>query len=310
MLMVFPSSENEQCPFAVNCIDDMESGFVSMVKAKGNRSRQYKKLKRMLNKNVLYQNSIIHYSIYGHGKPLMLVHGFGEDSGIFDLQIDNLKANYLLIVPDLPGIGKSGMQEKEDVQIADYADVLKAIVDEEKIPSFTLLGHSMGGYITLAYAKKYGDTLNGFGLLHSSAYADDEAKIAVRKKAISFIEQNGTAAFLKTSIPNLFFSPATNKEAIESLIEKGNNLIPRTLVQQYKAMIKRPDTTSVLKSFKHPILFVIGEHDKAIPFEHSLQQSYLPKMAYVNILRNSGHMGMVEEPEKVNKYLREFLLNT
>ena len=240
----------------------------------------------------------------------MLVHGFGEDSSIFDLQIDNLKANYLLIVPDLPGICKSGMLEKKDVQIADYAHVLKAIVDEERIPSFTLLGHSMGGYITLAYAEIYGDTLNGFGLLHSSAYSDDEAKIATRKKAISFIEDNGTAAFLKTSIPNLFFSPQTSKESIEILIEKGNNITPQALVQQYKAMINRPDTTSVLKTFNHPVLFVIGEHDKAIPFANSLQQTYLPKMAYVNILRTSGHMGMVEEPEMVNKYLREFLLYT
>ncbi len=264
----------------------------------------------MLNKNISYQNTNIHYSIYGKGKPVMLVHGFAEDSSIFDLQINNLKENYLLIVPDLPGINKSAMLKKDHVQIEDYADILKAIADEEKISAFTLIGHSMGGYTTLAYAEKYRETLNGFGLLHSSAYADNEAKIATREKAISFIEENGTAAFLKTTIPNLFYNAEKCKDAIKMLIEKGNNFSPHILVQHYKAMINRPDTTSVLKTFKQPILFIISEHDKAVPFEHSLQQSHLPQIAYVNILRNSGHMGMIEEPEMVNKYLREFLFSS
>jgi pimeloyl-ACP methyl ester carboxylesterase len=72
-------------------------------------------------------------------------------------------------------------------------------------------------------------------------------------------------------------------------------------------MIARPDTTFILKTFQHPILFLIGEHDKAIPFAHSLEQSHLPKTAYIHILRHSAHMGMKEEAEKVNKILAEFL---
>ena len=261
----------------------------------------------MQHKNISYQNTNIHYSIYGSGKPVMLLHGFAEDSSIFDAQVNYLKEKYLVIVPDLPGIGKSEMLKKENVQLIDYAAILKAIIDEEKINSFTLIGHSMGGYITLAYADKYAETLNGFGLFHSSAYADDEAKIATRKKAISFIEQNGTAAFLKTTIPNLFYKPEKSIDDIKTLIEKGNSFPPEVLIQQYKAMIARPDTTSILKTFNHPILFIIGEHDKAIPFQHSLQQSHLPQMAYVHILRNTGHMGMKEEPDLVNNFMEEFL---
>ena len=261
----------------------------------------------MLHKKISYQNINISYSIYGNGKPVMLLHGFAEDSSIFDFQVKYLKKNYLVIVPDLPGIGKSEILKKDHVQIADFAAILKAIVDEEKIKLFTLIGHSLGGYITLAYAEQYAQTLNGFGLVHSSAYADDEAKIATRKKAISFIEENGTAEFLKISIPNLFYNPEKSKRNIKKLIEKGNKFNPNVLIQQYNAMISRPDTTSVLKSFNRPILFIIGEYDKTIPFIHSLQQSNFPQIAYVNILRNSGHMGMNEEPDKVNEYLGEFL---
>lgn len=165
----------------------------------------------------------------------------------------------------------------------------------------------MGGYITLAYADKYPETLNGFGLFHSSAYADDEAKIATRKKAILFIEQNGTAAFFKTTIPNLFYNQEKSTDDKKILIEKGNSFAPEVLIQQYNAMITRRDTTSILKTFKHPILFIMGEHDKAIPFEHSLQQSHLPQIAYIHILRNTGHMGMKEEPDLVNNFMEEFL---
>ena len=261
----------------------------------------------MLQKNISYQNTNIHYNIYGNGKTVMLIHGFAEDSSIFNLQINYLKQNYQVIVPDLPGIDKSQMFEKENVNLTDYAAILKAIVDSEKIKTLTLLGHSMGGYITLAYAAKYGETLNGFGLIHSSAYADDEAKIITRKKAINFIKENGSDLFLKTIIPNLFYNIEKNKDEINILIEKGNSFSSEVLIQQYNAMITRLDSTSILKTFNHPILFIIGEHDKAISFDHSLQQSHLPKIAYIHILRNSGHMGMKEEAENVNKILAEFL---
>ena len=241
------------------------------------------------------------------GKPIMLVHGFAEDSSIFNAQINYLKADYLIVVPDLLGIGKSEILTKEAVEISDYAEVLKAIVDSERIENFVMFGHSMGGYITLAYAKKYGETLGAFGLLHSSAYADDEAKIATRKKAIEFILENGSEAFLRASIPGLFLDVEKNENAIAHLIKTGNTFNPEVLIQQYNAMIARADTTSVLKTFPHPILFIIGEHDKAIPFAQSLSQSHLPQTAYIHILQNSAHMGMKEETENVNKILSEFL---
>ena len=260
----------------------------------------------MLHKNISYQNTQISYSISGKGKAVMLLHGFAEDSSVFDTQVNFLKEKYFAIVPDLPGIGKSAMLQKDNVQLTDYAAILKAIIDEEKIDKITLIGHSMGGYIILAFANKYAESLDGFGLLHSSAYADDEEKINTRKKTISFIKENGTAAFLKTAIPGLFFDVQKSQEDINTLIEKGNKFPPEVLIQQYEAMIVRPDATSILKTFSSPVLFIMGEHDKAVPFTHSLQQSHLPQIAYVNILRNTAHMGMLEEPELVNKFLAEF----
>ena len=259
----------------------------------------------MTTRTFLYNNSNIYYRIYGSGNPVILLHGFGEDGAIWNNQIEFLQQHYLLIVPDLPGSGQSEILTKTSTSIDNYAEVIKAILTEEKITNCSMLGHSMGGYIALAFAEKYPELLNSFGLIHSSAYADSDAKITTRKKAIEFINQNGSQAFLKTSTPNLFYDKEKHKIDIEDLT--ATNFSPAALVQYYNTMIARPERTSVLKSFTKPILFLIGQHDQAIPFADSLQQTYLPSYTYIHILRNSGHMGMLEEKAKINAAISKFL---
>lgn len=259
------------------------------------------------NKNIIYENANINYTVYGTGKAVVLLHGFGEDSDIWKAQIDFLINDFLLIVPDLPGSGKSDLLQKENIEIADYAAIIKVILDQEKITTCCMLGHSMGGYITLAFAEKYPETLNALGLVHSSAYADDEAKKTTRKKAIEFIRENGSKAFLKTSIPNLFFDTVISKKDIDVLLEKGASFLSEALIQYYNAMISRTDKTVILRTFSKPILFIIGLYDQAVPFAQSMQQTHLPSFSYIHIMRNSAHMSLKEESEKCNKILGEFL---
>lgn len=262
---------------------------------------------------ILFQNKKIFYHTEGKGKPVILLHGFGEDGNIWHHQIKSLRKNYCLIIPDLPGSGKSEML-KGNCTMEDYAEVIKAIADESIFKSkkdikFSLIGHSMGGYITLAFAEKYSKTLNSFGLFHSSAFADDEKKKATRKKGIEFIQKNGTELFLKTAIPNLF-SEQTKKEKpelITRLLDISEEISPEALVQYYEAMILRPDTSSVLRSFPKPILFICGKYDTAVPLETSLKQSQISGVAYFHILKHSGHMGMWEESKLSTSYLKEFL---
>jgi pimeloyl-ACP methyl ester carboxylesterase len=255
---------------------------------------------------ITYKTKNIFYRKYGSGKPVMLVHGFGEDGTIWNNQIAALQNHYLLLVPDLPGSGKSEMLTENNIAITDYAEVLYTILAEEKITQCSMLGHSMGGYIALAFAEKYPNLLNSLGLVHSSSYADTELKIATRKKAIEFIQANGSQAFLKTSTPNLFWDKEKNKEAIDILIAEGENISQAALVQYYNAMITRKDTTEVLKTFSKPILFIIGQYDQAVPFADSMQQTYAPSYAYIHILRKSAHMGMLEEKDKTNKIISSF----
>ena len=272
----------------------------------------------MKEKHINHSNTKLHYKTTGTGLPVVLIHGFAEDSSIWDNQVEYLKNDYKLIIPDLPGSGASGMintllSEGErlgmrSIGMEDYAECIKHILDEEKIGKCIMIGHSMGGYITLAFAEKYPGSLISFGLFHSSAYADDDIKVETRKKAIGFIETNGSEAFLKTSIPGLFYDQGNSGQP-DALIEKGKAFSAKALIQYYKAMIARPDRTNILKNSTAAVLFIMGEHDKAVPFKHSLAQSYLPDLSYMYVLRNSAHMGMLEEPARCNQILAYFLLN-
>jgi pimeloyl-ACP methyl ester carboxylesterase len=269
-------------------------------------------------KFIQYKNKSIHYRVFGKGEPVVLVHGFGEDGNIWNELIKDLQNNFHLIVPDIPGSGKSEMLDG-DISIEDYADVIKEILANElsevsptggdlEGAVVVMIGHSMGGYITLAFAEKYPELLNGFGLFHSSAFADDEEKKQTRRKAIDFIKANGAYAFLRTSIPNLFAGKQHLKE-MEDLIEDGKKFSSEVLIQYSYAMINRPDRTEILKTFCKPVLFIIGEKDNAIPLQASLQQCHLPAIAHVHILQNAGHMGMVEETITGKKIIEAFLQN-
>jgi pimeloyl-ACP methyl ester carboxylesterase len=261
-----------------------------------------------MNKEILYQHKKIFYRSFGKGKAVMLVHGFGEDGNVWNKQVEYLKENFFLIVPDLPGSGQSEMIS--DMSLEGMMEVLHVIIHQENIDTCTMIGHSMGGYITLAFAQNYRNHLDAFGLLHSSAYADSEEKKITRNKGIDFIKQHGAFEFLKASIPNLF-SENFKKEypdLVKEFINAQSGFSAEALIEYYQAMMERPDRSKILTDAKVPVLFVAGEQDAAIPFPDSLKQSHLPETCFFHILKSSGHMGMLEETQNVNFIIEKFLL--
>lgn len=272
----------------------------------------------MAEKIFTYQTSEIFYRTVGKGKPVLLIHGFAEDGEVWKNQIEFLKQHCHLIIPDLPGSGKSEMIN--DMSIEGMSEMIKALLEFElKFPLILsraegqgaggVIGHSMGGYISLAIAEKYPQMLSSIALVHSSAFADSEEKKANRLKSIEFIKKNGAFEFLKAVITDLFSETyaASNPEIIDTQIEKSKAFADEAIIAYYQAMINRPDRTAVLKNFGKPIMFIIGQHDKAVPFEQSMQQCYEPDQSHIHILRNTAHMGMFEEADKVNKAILQFI---
>jgi pimeloyl-ACP methyl ester carboxylesterase len=285
-----------------------------------------------MDKEITYNNHSVFYRVVGSGKPVMLIHGFGEDGSVWENQapsnspadrregkasaqnhtIANLLLNkgYQFIIPDLPGSGKSEMID--DMSIEGMAEVIHSIIHEEDIDTCAVIGHSMGGYITLALVEKYYNHISAFGLFHSTAFADSEEKKAVRRKGIEFINEHDAFEFLKTATPNLY-APDTklhNPQLVENQISSLSYFTSEALVAYYNAMIQRPDRTSVLKTSKIPILFIMGKHDNAVPLQDGLKQCHLAENSYIHILRNSGHMGMQEESVAANRMIEKFLTST
>jgi pimeloyl-ACP methyl ester carboxylesterase len=269
----------------------------------------------MEQKEITIKGKKLFYRCQGEGAVVVLLHGFGEDGTVWQNQYKAFP-DLKLIIPDLPGSGRSELIE--DMSMEGLAESIKTLIEHETASLFfkegephsvILIGHSMGGYITLAFAEKYHHMLRGFGLFHSTAYADSEEKKQIRQKGIDFIKSHGAIEFLKTSIPNLF-SPVTkekNPQLIEEQINASHNFSAAALVSYYVSMINRPDRTQVLKQTHLPVLFVFGKYDTAVPIKDGLEQSYLPELSYIHILNESGHMGMIEERVEADRLLKDYI---
>ena len=259
-----------------------------------------------------FDNRQMGYHKTGTGPTVILLHGFGEDHSIFSSTVTALEKNYTVITPDLLGTGMSSSNSNtfpSNFSIEYLADIIAGLIVHEKINNCTLLGHSMGGYATMAFANKYPGYLKAFGLLHSTALPDTPLKIENRLRGISFIEKMGAASFLETTAPNLFGShtkeinPIVVADFIKALPEFSNE----ALIAYYRAMMARQNLTDVLASTNVPVLFVLGDQDIAVALEDTLPQTKMPNTAYLYVLENCGHMGMLEHPTLFNNAVLDFL---
>jgi pimeloyl-ACP methyl ester carboxylesterase len=246
------------------------------------------------------------YADQGEGEAVVLLHGFCGSSAYWEPLVPLLSGSLRCIVPDLRGHGSSdaplGAYSIE--QMAD--DVLK-LLDELNVEKATMLGHSMGGYVTLSFAQRYASRLNGFGLIHSTGYADDEAGKEKRLKAVSTIQTEGMTVFIDGLIPGLF-APGTAKsrpELIQKAKEIGYLTPPQGAAGAALAMRERPDRRDVISASALPVLLVAGEHDGIAPPE-KVFSSDRPNITKATI-KGAGHMSMMETPEELAGIVRSFL---
>lgn len=249
----------------------------------------------------------------GSEKTVVLLHGFGEDHSVFSRQVEVLQKYFRVYTPDLPGSGKNfdHVWQSGTESIDWMAEWMYEQLSRKGISSCIMLGHSMGGYITLAFAEKYPEILQGFGLIHSTAFADSPQKKENREKAILFMEEKGGYAFLKTAIPGLFrpeFSQVF-PDVIQELISKAGRFRTESLIAYYRAMINRQDRSKVLKEAAVPVLLVAGSHDTAVPPDDLIKQASLSSICHFHLLKDSGHMSMVESPEVLCRILFNFIIS-
>ncbi len=239
---------------------------------------------------------MLHHEISGNGKkPLVLLHGFMENTTIWDEMEAHLSKDFTLIKIDLPGHGKSKVyQEIHTVEL--MAEKVKEVIDALKLEKINLLGHSLGGYVSLAFAEIFPEILESMTLFFSTTVADDEEKKQIRKRSIAVIDEN-FETFVKTSIPNLFSN--NEKDILEGKIELAKNIAKSTNKEGVKAaqlgMAERPDRTEILENLDAKILIIAGKYDNAVKTENLLK--IIPEKTNIKTyVLDCGHNGHWEKP--------------
>jgi 3-oxoadipate enol-lactonase len=249
----------------------------------------------MTKRNVELNHIIMAYEDQGSGDPIVLLHGLCGSSEYWDKAIPLLSAHYRVIAPDLRGHGQTGVSD-EPYMMALMANDIAELLEKLDISKALLLGHSLGGYVSLAFAEKHPDKLNGFGLIHSSGFPDDEKGKANRTKAIEGIDEHGIAPFIAGLNPKLF-APAhleTMKETVEKIRLIGIATSPVGAVNVLRGMRDREDRNQVIADAQVPVLLLAGEADQIIPPDKTFA-IHGPHVTQVK-LADTGHMSMQEQP--------------
>ncbi|MGB7873114.1 MAG: alpha/beta hydrolase, partial [Anaerolineales bacterium] len=196
----------------------------------------------------------IAYTRKGSGKPLVLVHGYPLDHTIWDEVVPLLKDDFDIILPDLRGFGQSEVVESQ-YKIADMAADIAGLLDQLGIEKNVIAGHSMGGYVALAFAGAYPERVSGLGLVASQALADPPERKQGRYDAAAEIMKTGVEPVAESMSGKL--TPDKRVQAyVRDLIAAQR---PAGLAGSLKAMAERDDSTSILSSFQFPVVLVHGE---------------------------------------------------
>lgn len=260
-------------------------------------------------KQVLLENGLeVAYQEEGstNTDTIILLHGFCGSSAYWNKIVPALSPSYQVVAVDLRGHGGSSAPD-EPYTMERFAEDLSLLVDKLACGPVHLFGHSLGGYVTLAFAQKYADKLKSFGLIHSTGYPDDEAAKANRDKGAENIRENGMEPFIKALVPKLFAPGhvSTMPEDVQLAKEIGFATKPTGAIQTLKGMRDRADRNDVLTSTNLPVLLVAGKEDQVIPSEKTFVVNG-PNVDQV-LLGHAGHMGMLEEPEKLIEAIVRFV---
>jgi pimeloyl-ACP methyl ester carboxylesterase len=252
--------------------------------------------------------SQLSYNDNGKGNVVVLIHGFCESKKIWAAFEAFLSKKYRVLCPDLPGFGESPLRA-EGISIEYYAELIADLLKELNIKKCTLIGHSLGGYIALAFAEKYPSLLNGFGLFQSTAFADSEEKKEGRDKTILFLKKHGVKLFAQSFVAPLFHQASREKlkNDIDFMTSIASSSTLEGTIEASKAMRDRKERIEVLKNSQVPVLFIAGKEDTVVPLSKSLEQCSLAQDNHVYFLSGTAHMAMFERKNETIKIVDNFI---
>ena len=256
-------------------------------------------------KQLLYKNIKIAYTDTGKGTAVILLHGFLENKTMWKAFVPELAKRNRIITIDLLGHGDTECLGYVH-SMEDNADMVHAVLHDLKIRKAAIIGHSMGGYVAMAFAELYPEMMKGIVLLNSTSRADSAERKTNRGRAIKAVKQNYTA-FVRLSIANLFSEK--NREILLNEIETARAEALKTPLQGIVASLEgmkiRKDREVILHFAAYPMLLILGKQDPVLNYEENATQIENTKVELVNF--PDGHMSHIENTEELTKVLVVFL---
>jgi pimeloyl-ACP methyl ester carboxylesterase len=252
-----------------------------------------------------YKESPVYYEDEGQGDVIILLHGFLENSTMWkDIKPVLLKKNRVVSI-DLLGHGQTDCLGYSHT-MSDMADAVLSVLNHLKVKVYTLIGHSMGGYVALALAEKNPKAVLGLCLLNSTYHADDEKLKALRKKA-NIMVQTLFESMVRMSVANLFSSESLSnqKEEIDKVIEEALKTSPQGYIAGQEGMRLREDKFEFYKNLKAHKLIIIGKKDPVIKGELILSETEDTDIKCEELLL--GHMSHIENKSELTYILKHFI---
>lgn len=246
------------------------------------------------------------YTDSGSGPAVVFLHGFCESKELWPDFVKPLTSQFRIICLDLPGHGESAAPD--DYSMESQAEQVYETLQGLNVGKMLLVGHSMGGYVSLAFAEKHPEMLRGLCLFHSTALPDSPEKKENRLKTMEFVQKHGMEKFMDSFVAPLF--APSNREVCQQEIQKmqniGKSTSLETVIGCLEAMRNRADRTEELRKAAFPVFFIAGKEDPAVPLEATLQQCHLSTNSMTYFIGEVGHMGMFERTAATRQALLKF----
>jgi len=258
-----------------------------------------------MQKSIQFKNATISYTDVGKGNTIVLLHGFLENSTMWNAFLPVLSKRNRVIVIDLLGHGKSdcvGYVHSMEL----FAETVTAVFKELRIRKVSVIGHSLGGYVALAFAEKHPEKIRSLCLLNSTSNADNEERIEIRTRAIAMAQRN-YKPLVSMSIANLFQPENVKKfqPEIESLKEEALQIPVQGYIAAQEGMKIRKNRNDILIQNDFKKFFIIGQHDPVLNAENLIDEAKETNSEFVVL--DGGHMSWIENANELADSLQKFI---
>ncbi|MEQ8910456.1 MAG: alpha/beta hydrolase [Vicingaceae bacterium] len=258
-----------------------------------------------MRKQILFRGEPLYFYEKGKGRAMVLLHGFLGSADLWEKLSPRWAKRFRVIQIELPGHGSSAaLGYVQNMEL--MAEAVQAVISELKLRTVVLVGHSLGGYVALAFAEAYPDLLRGLILINSSAKGDSKERKMSRDKFAKLLKENKDRA-LRQLVPTFFQSKQRGTHwKVKKYLQWARACSLQGIIATVEGMKRRKEREIILKFSPYPYLYLIGEKDPLFNIDEGKKEASLGERGDYKILKKASHMAPLEDPEAVYKWVKEF----